>query len=179
MRSAYWALCDRNCQHWTSFPETSRAPSSGILLSLSFALFRLLVSGPPSCSQVEDIIIANMSSTDASRSRYPRQFRLPARWTRKPKKDRQHPPVPRSEQFWACSNCGHAGMSVFIDSCPECQHLRCETCSLETVEIRRRSGEPGFASRTSNTRDLGSTKSTPTTPDTLASSSLEYAGPIF
>ncbi|KAG4438055.1 hypothetical protein IFR05_006469 [Cadophora sp. M221] len=43
------------------------------------------------------------------------------------------------ESMWACSNCGeHGGMSVFIEHCPGCQHLRCHDCDTWIVTKRQR-----------------------------------------
>jgi hypothetical protein len=35
---------------------------------------------------------------------------------------------------WGCDNCGDAGMSVYVDPCPECGHFRCINC--ETVRVK-------------------------------------------
>lgn len=41
------------------------------------------------------------------------------------------------EYKWTCSNCGlQGGMSVCIDHCPECLHLRCNDCPMESVKRR-------------------------------------------
>jgi hypothetical protein len=48
------------------------------------------------------------------------------------------------EHVWACDNCGSdAGMNVFTEYCPECQHLRCSTCPVESV--KRRGHDSGIA----------------------------------
>jgi len=37
-----------------------------------------------------------------------------------------------NDWMWMCTNCDeHAGMTLFIDACPGCDHIRCPECRFE------------------------------------------------
>jgi hypothetical protein len=69
-------------------------------------------------------------------------------WTRK-----QSRKVYNMLWVWTCDNCRtQGGMTVFIQHCPECQHLRCDHCVLELLR-----GNTVVFSSSSNDHDWGST----------------------
>jgi hypothetical protein len=37
--------------------------------------------------------------------------------------------------IWACCCCSDAGMTVTIENCPECGHLRCDNCQCDLVRL--------------------------------------------
>jgi hypothetical protein len=37
--------------------------------------------------------------------------------------------------IWGCCCCSHAGMTVAIEICPECGHLRCDNCQCDLVRL--------------------------------------------
>lgn len=58
------------------------------------------------------------------------------------------------EWVWGCCNCGiQAGMSVVIDHCPECVHLRCQNCPLEAVKRRGLGGSGSGPSYSASSTD--------------------------
>jgi hypothetical protein len=86
------------------------------------------------------------------------------------------PPFP-CEWIWGCDNCGHAGMSAWIESCPECQHRRCEQCLMEPAKLTRTRLERTTSKDKFVLQKHSNNTSLVQTTDTSSSSFIEYVKP--